>query len=324
MKNFKRLLCVVNPEQNYQSAVERAVVLAENNQAHLKVVATMERNGALVRLAQRDIDQSHTDLVNARLHRLETSLAPYRQRTEIQTEILVGIPFLEVIREVLRNNHDLVIKMPENPGLLRSIFGSDDMHLLRKCPCAVWMLKPESPASYQRILAAVDVGGTYAAEEMQTRLALNQKVLETAASLAISDFAELHVVTVWDADAVRSLYGTLTGNPQQTIDAYVAELRDEHEEALEALMHEVVGNLGTEVMDYLKPVRHVVNGSPRREIPTLAKQTQADVVVMGTVARTGIPGFIMGNTAETILNQIDCSVLAIKPPGFASPVTLDA
>jgi nucleotide-binding universal stress UspA family protein len=44
---------------------------------------------------------------------------------------------------------------------------------------------------------------------------------------------------------------------------------------------------------------------------------------MGTVARIGIPGFIMGNTAETILNHIDCSVLAVKPPGFATPVTLE-
>jgi nucleotide-binding universal stress UspA family protein len=43
---------------------------------------------------------------------------------------------------------------------------------------------------------------------------------------------------------------------------------------------------------------------------------------MGTVARTGISGFLMGNTAETILNQIDCSVLAIKPPDFQTPVTL--
>ncbi len=46
-------------------------------------------------------------------------------------------------------------------------------------------------------------------------------------------------------------------------------------------------------------------------------------VVMGAVARTGIPGFIMGNTAETILNQIGCSVLAVKPPGFVTPVTLE-
>jgi nucleotide-binding universal stress UspA family protein len=44
---------------------------------------------------------------------------------------------------------------------------------------------------------------------------------------------------------------------------------------------------------------------------------------MGTVARTGIRGFFMGNTAETILEQIDCSVLAIKPQEFVTPVTLD-
>ena len=44
---------------------------------------------------------------------------------------------------------------------------------------------------------------------------------------------------------------------------------------------------------------------------------------MGTVARTGVPGFIMGNTAETMLQQIDCWVLAVKPEGFLTPVTLD-
>jgi universal stress protein E len=45
---------------------------------------------------------------------------------------------------------------------------------------------------------------------------------------------------------------------------------------------------------------------------------------METVGRTGIPGLLMGNTAETILQQVNCSVLAIKPPGFVTPVTLDA
>jgi nucleotide-binding universal stress UspA family protein len=45
---------------------------------------------------------------------------------------------------------------------------------------------------------------------------------------------------------------------------------------------------------------------------------------MGTVARTGINGLLMGNTAEMILTQIDCSVLAVKPQGFVSPVTLEA
>ena len=44
------------------------------------------------------------------------------------------------------------------------------------------------------------------------------------------------------------------------------------------------------------------------------------LLVMGTLCRTGIPGFFIGNTAETILNQVDCSVLTVKPKGFVSPV----
>ena len=69
--------------------------------------------------------------------------------------------------------------------------------------------------------------------------------------------------------------------------------------------------------------KRLEKGYPREKIPVLAKEIETDLVVMGTVARIGIPGFFMGNTAETILNQLDCSVLAIKPQGFKTPVTLE-
>jgi len=41
---------------------------------------------------------------------------------------------------------------------------------------------------------------------------------------------------------------------------------------------------------------------------------------MGTVCRTGIPGYFIGNTAESILSEVSCSVLTLKPEGFISPV----
>ena len=44
---------------------------------------------------------------------------------------------------------------------------------------------------------------------------------------------------------------------------------------------------------------------------------------MGTVGRTGIPGLFIGNTAETVLRQVHCSVLTVKPEGFETPVRLD-
>jgi nucleotide-binding universal stress UspA family protein len=68
----------------------------------------------------------------------------------------------------------------------------------------------------------------------------------------------------------------------------------------------------------------VIKGHAQNVVPEIARNLAVDLVVMGTVARTGIAGFFMGNTAESILTQLDCSVLTIKPPEFISPVTLEA
>jgi nucleotide-binding universal stress UspA family protein len=92
---------------------------------------------------------------------------------------------------------------------------------------------------------------------------------------------------------------------------------------MDDLIHEVTGKLGQDAVGYLEPQTHLLKGWARKEVPALATKIEADLVVMGTVGRAGIPGVFMGNTAETILNQLDCSVLAVKPPGFVTPVTLD-
>jgi universal stress protein E len=105
--------------------------------------------------------------------------------------------------------------------------------------------------------------------------------------------------------------------------AYVEQEKQDRMAMLDALMSEVVDSLGEKAINHLRPQKHLVKGRASKEIPILARKIEADLVVMGTVARTGIPGFIMGNTAETILNQIECSVLAIKPAGFITPVTLE-
>ena len=71
-----------------------------------------------------------------------------------------------------------------------------------------------------------------------------------------------------------------------------------------------------------KPKINILKGNPRKLIPKLANDLDAGLVIMGTVCRTGIPGLIVGNTAETVMNKLDCSILAIKPQKFVSNVTL--
>lgn len=61
---------------------------------------------------------------------------------------------------------------------------------------------------------------------------------------------------------------------------------------------------------------------PGHAISELARKLDVDLIVMGTIARTGVVGALMGNTAEQVLDRATCSVLTIKPNDFISPVTL--
>jgi len=73
-------------------------------------------------------------------------------------------------------------------------------------------------------------------------------------------------------------------------------------------------------MSGIKHKLHLLKGDPAVLIPEVAKREKNDLIVMGTVCRTGLPGFIIGNTAESILFKVDCSVLSMKPHGFITPI----
>ncbi|CSI61259.1 universal stress protein family 1 [Vibrio cholerae] len=63
---------------------------------------------------------------------------------------------------------------------------------------------------------------------------------------------------------------------------------------------------------------HHLHGKPDELIPEWVTQENIDILVMGTLARTGIAGFVIGNTAENIVQSIECSLVALKPEGFVS------
>lgn len=325
MQRLKNILCVVGTGSDDRCALERALTLAVSNQARLTIVEVIDEilpNTTLMERTLSPVDLQEK-LVAEHQKGLQELVASFKSNIKIQTRILTGEPFWEIIRDVLRYRFDLVIKMAESGGLMDRVFGSDDMHLLRKCPCPVWLVTSESPKTYHRILAAVDVNDDYPTKELNTRHLLNVQILEMASSLALSEFAELHIVHVWKAVLESTMRGAFINRPEDEIVAYVEDERQRHQQNLNILMDETIGNLEKNTLKHINPQIHLLKGSPRSKIPVFAGEIKADLVVMGTVARTGIPGFFMGNTAETILNQLNCSVLAIKPPEFETPITLE-
>lgn len=320
MSQFKRILYVSEPAVSQELAFARAVSLAINNQAELTVIDVMPPPFISVHLPPEapSLAELKANLVAERYNVLQSLTEPYSQDSQITLTVVEGKCFLEVIRAVLRDGHDLVIKPAENPDFMERLFGSDDMHLLRKCPCPVWLIKADEKPNYRCIMAALDFDP---GEQASIEQGPNPQIIELATSLAGLDFTELHFVHAWNAPG-EMLFQVWSDTPETSSVSYTEGERARHQAVMDALDHAIHERVGDKAYDYLSPQFHLRQGPAPRVIPAMAKQLQADLVVMGTLGRTGISGLIIGNTAEAILDQLTCSVLAIKPPGFVSPVTL--
>lgn len=323
MKRFKNILLVTDGECTQDTALQRAVTLAEHNQADLTIIhalnlpreTSLPGDSASVRLKNAIIDD--------RLEQLEKIAASGPASVNIKSKVIEGAIFPEIIQEVLRSGYELVMKCADKTSSLQDrIFGSTDMHLLRKCPCPVWIMKPDEKVKYQRIFAAVDVEDDNNDEILNS---LNRQILEMASSLALSESSELHVVHAWTAWVESWLDPPPFGFFEDNVDVaeWVEQLRMVDETKMKDLMKAFAADIGQDSMGYLMPEVHIVKGEADEVIPRLAREKKADLIVMGTIVRTGIPGLIIGNTAESILNNIGCSVLVVKPPGFITPVQLD-
>ena len=100
----------------------------------------------------------------------------------IYIEVLSGLSFLEVIKFFLRDIYDLLIKVARTPaGISERIFGSVDLHLLRKCPCPVLIDRPGSRLSFQRILATLDT-------DSSSKEGCDELIIQLATSLSESLF----------------------------------------------------------------------------------------------------------------------------------------
>lgn len=323
MKRFHNIIYLNEPTVDQTSAIARAVSLAENNQANLTIVDVIPTQvvtaGMGLRLRGPIFKELRAVVESDHRKAMESMVQPFSQRMQIRLEVLVGKTYLEAIRAVLKNGYDLLIKPAEKPTWTNRLFGSDDLHLLRKCPCPVWLMKPPEKPNYSIIMAAVDFNllGPLPSEHD-----LNREILELAASLALSDFASLHIVYAWEALAEEMLASRGGVSPEDVAD-YVESEHQRHKTEFYRLAEELRGWIGKDAYDYLMPGFHLPKGPAKNVIAPFAAELRADLVVMGTVARTGISGVIIGNTAEAILDQLTCSVLAIKPPGFKTPVKVD-
>ena len=310
MHHYHNLLYVSHGIADETEGLRQALSLARNNNAPLSVLVVCPEFPEEFSDYLKKYDESLIAQVEASIQSTKAAI----QLGQDAVEISIGLvndktPAIKIIQHVLQHGHDLLIKEAEPREGGGSGFKAIDMELLRKCPCAVWLSRPIAHSRREiQVAAAVDPVSTEPAAEK-----LSVRMLELSRSLADSCSGELHVVSCWDYEFESYLRESIwvKASDAQIVEV-VLKAQREHRSALEDL----IKNSGVSGNNRV----HHLRGIAEECIPAFVKNQKIDILVMGTVGRTGIPGFFIGNTAENIVQKLSCSLLALKPPGFVSPV----
>ncbi|MEM6974633.1 MAG: universal stress protein [Pseudomonadota bacterium] len=300
------VIAVCTPGDDIAGTLGAASLLANGLGLSLEAIAAVEPPSELEQLAaalglseDRTMERLIAD-VRARLARASADLPV----SPAEIPVLLGRPFLEIVRHAMAHDTAFIVKTIEPPRAGGRGLASTDQHLLRKCPSTVWLRRKGDTQPVRRVVAAIDAAD--ADEE-----ALNTRILQTAARIAALSDATVHAVHAWDAPG-EALVRRWTDRDDGPAAArrYTSSVRLNHEAAL----GDAIEKAG--VAAHAEPV----HGPADEAVSGFVQSLGADLLVMGTVGRTGVPGLIIGNTAEDILNAVGCAVVTVKPPGYRSPI----
>jgi nucleotide-binding universal stress UspA family protein/voltage-gated potassium channel Kch len=321
---YRDILLVLTPDIDEVALLNYATALAKDNRSALTVVEVLSEASTGVEHGVSFPDELEEQMTENRRRRLEVLVDQLDTGLDIQTRVLVGSPHEEITREVVSNGRDLVVKIAEGGRELRErLFGDNDSRLLKSCPCPVLLVRsiPPKPFRHRCICAGV-YQDEHPGGHQGDRNAINHRILEHASWLATSQFAELHIVHVWEAYGEQHLRD---GRSPYHFDAdnYVESEQKRNNKALNTCLSELRESMPGDALASFNPVCHLVKGSHRDEIIKFAKNIQADLVVVGDLVPSGITGLIVDSTAATIARNLDCSVLVVKPAEFVTPVIVE-
>ncbi len=305
MRRFRKILVYV--ECPDPAALAQVVELARSHGASLSVcdviapVPTLpDPTGVMSRLESLSIRYA--------LERLRAMCAQHIEHVSIDYTVLTGVPFLAVTEQVTTQGFDLLahVSRPNEDGGLNAT----GMHLMRKCPCAVWSLMPGRDSVPSNVVIAVD---RHLDDTGTSSMAIAQA--SVARAITADARARLHIVHAWRPYAEQMLYDDRSGLTKAEIESCVDAQRREHERWLARLAEELAHEVPRcSIETYLE------RGDVTDVVTAVAEDTRAELIIMGTVGPSTVPGVLIGTSAEGILSCTCVSVLTLKPHGFSTPL----
>jgi universal stress protein E len=310
MEKYQKILAIVDPTTEEQKAVNRAIELARKTGASITAFLTIYDFSyeMTTMLSSDEREAMRKSVINDRTQWLESLLTDL-DLSEISIDCRViwhNRPFEQIIAQVLNNDYDIVIKGTHQHDKFKSvIFTPTDWHILRKCPCPVLLVKEHLWPDNGNILAALNISS-----EEEEHKALNKKITAEAKQLTQVMKANLHLVNSFPGTPVNIAMEI----PEFNASDYNHSMLKHHQKAM--LAHATAFNIAPENT-------HIKEGFPEDIIQSIAAKLDAELVILGTIGRTGLSAALIGNTAEHVIDRLNCDVLALKPDGYISPLDVD-
>ncbi|WGK93140.1 universal stress protein [Pseudomonas migulae] len=273
MQAIRSILVVIEPEHSESLALKRAKLIAGVTQAHLHLL-----------VCDRKHDHSGMlGVLKAALLADGYSVTTEQAWNESLHETIVDVQQAEGCGLVIKQHY------PDS-SLKKALLTPADWKLLRSCPTPVLLVKTSKPWAGGVVLAAIDVGNTD-----DEHRHLHNIIIDHGYDIASLAKAHLHVVSAHPSPMLSAADPTL--QLSETIEARYRE---------QCIAFQAEFDIDNEHL-------HIAEGPADVLIPYMVHTLGASVTVIGTVARSGISGALIGNTAEVVLDAVESDVLVLKP-----------
>lgn len=314
MAKFSNILCVVDPTTDVQPGLDRAAWLAGKSGAAIELLVCYynEYLSGDRLFDSPSLEKARDEVIAEYEKKLDVLAAPLRKDgLTVTGHATWDHPLYEgIVRRAIQSNADLVIKDTHHHSAVeRALFTNTDWNLIRTCPIPVWLVKPREIGDEPVFLAAIDP-----LNENDKPAALDDEILMLSKDVTADTGGVVHAFHAYDP---RIAVATATANAYIPVslpfDEIEKQMREEHGKRF---------NEVTEFHEIPEDRSHLVAGLTHEELPALADEISADVVVMGAVSRNRWKRLFIGATAERTLEHLPCDLLIIKPDWFQTPVEM--
>lgn len=299
MKNFKKVVFSADCQNIDQGLIKKAIHIAESLNCEITILdnirdfswftrATLPDHESVTQLIEKDkqtaLDQVVDEFVRAGI--------------KASGQILHGKTSIAVLDFCEKNDADLILRVTKG-AFSRELghLGRTSKQLLRKSTCAVWLMHQQTKPVSENIMACIDTE-TNEPEDFE----FADTIFEAAKFLKSKGHGVISIVHAWELWNQKMVKSRIS---EEEFEQWKTDCK-----AAEAdRFNEFLARHSKSIDDHDV---FLLEGDPSEVIPNFAKNVSADVVVMGTIGRSGFTGFLIGNTAERIFERVDCDVLALK------------